>query len=73
MPVRKLLTRSVFVDLVIETAHENARAQVHAPDVGLRVPCHVAVELHFLLLRIQWEHDVTRFLNENWAMQRVVL
>lgn len=54
MPVRKLLTRSVFVDLVIETAHENARAQVHTPDVGLRVPCHVAVELHFLLLRIQW-------------------
>lgn len=31
------------------------------------------IELHSFLLRIQREHDMTWFLNKNWAMQCVVI
>ena len=37
------------------------------------IPFNFTTELHFFLLRVQREHYMTWFLNENWTMQCVVI
>lgn len=59
--------------LVPETTCMGHTLTINTPDVRFGIASDLTGELHLLLLRIQREHDVTRLLDENRAVQRGVI